>query len=391
MEVYGSDWISKTHNDAEQLKNRATRQVRCKRCYAEQRRASLKQLANKQHSAALGGGSGGASSKHPSNSSNLMILPNDILMRIMKTYEITQDSIAFVKNLKAINKRLRTIIRNEMYLDRKYAHQLETIPFLIPGTSIACNAENVESNPVIKGTQDLIKYFKRTGKMGVHQITVSDAYMLGFNAVRCMVDARENVFFLCVRINMQNDIFLEDLQLATPTEYDISQIPNVMRGCLGFHKRTHDSAFIDLVEEETVYYYRTVRCWPDTSMREIYDAIAHVEGWKAGKFKVCLNSKGLCRAEDTIGKVRQECLGNMSVSLFLNWSDPSDSSSDEEAGDCHNQVYDSSSDSEASANDSEASASDSDASASDNDASANDSDASASDSDASANDSDAAS
>jgi len=336
MEVYDSDWINKAHHDAVELENRAMRQARCKHSYAAKRSAKLKQLANKQHIAGLGGG-GGGNSKHPSKSSNLMILHNDTLMRIMKTYEITQDSLGFVKSLKATNKHLNTVIRNEMYLHQEYAHQLQTIPFLIPGTSIACNAENVESNPVIIGTEELMCHFERTGNMGVHQITVSNTYMLGFNAVRCMVDARENVFFLCIRINMENDIFLEDLQLATPTTYDISQVPNVMRRCLDFHRRTHDSAFIDLVEEEMVYYYRTLRCWPDTTMQEIYDAIARVEGWKAETCKICLNSKGLCQPEETIGTVRQECLGNMSVSLFLNWSDPCDTSSDDESRGSHNQ------------------------------------------------------
>ena len=214
MEVYDSDWINKAHHDAVELENRAMRQARCKHSYAAKRSAKLKQLANKQHIAGLGGG-GGGNSKHPSKSSNLMILHNDTLMRIMKTYEITQDSLGFVKSLKATNKHLNTVIRNEMYLHQEYAHQLQTIPFLIPGTSIACNAENVESNPVIIGTEELMCHFERTGNMGVHQITVSNTYMLGFNAVRCMVDARENMFFLCIRINMENDIFLEDLQLAT--------------------------------------------------------------------------------------------------------------------------------------------------------------------------------
>jgi len=350
MEVYGSDWLCKTEHDAVMLEDRAARQIRCKPYYKAKRIAKLKQLADRQHIAGLGSGgggsSGGASLKHLSKSSNLMILHNDTLMRIMKTYEITQDSIDFVKRLKATNRQLNKTIRNEMYLHHEYAHQLQTIPFLIPGTDIACNAENVESNPVIRGSGDWMDYFQRTGTMGVHQITVSNTYMLGFNAVRCMVSPRENVFFLCIRINMENDIFLEDLQLATPTTYDISQVPNVMRRCLDFHKRTHDSAFVDLVAEEMVYYYRTLRCWPDTTMQEIYDAIASVEGWKADKCRICLNLKGFCRAEDTIGKVRQECLGTMSVSLFLNWSDPSDTSSDDESINSHNQVEASSSDSD---------------------------------------------
>ena len=69
-------------------------------------------------------------------------------------------------------------------------------------------------------------------------------------------------------------------------------------------------------------------------MQEIHDAIAHVEGWK---------------------EVSRECLGNMSVSLFLNWSDPCDTSSDDESGGSHNQSEASSSDSDDASNSDDAS------------------------------------
>jgi len=114
--------------------------------------------------------------------------------------------------------------------------------------------------------------------------------------------------------------------------YDISNIPRVMRRCLDFCERRHDSAFINLVEEETVYYYRMLRCWPDTTMAEIYDAIAQVEGWKPKRCRISLNSQGDCRANDIIGNGRHACLGNISVSLFLNWPDPCDTTSDDGSG-----------------------------------------------------------
>ena len=342
MEVYDTDWFNKVEQDAIKSDNRASRYKYDQHAMQKHREDKLTILAAKQTSKSV---------QTTSPSSNLMILHDDALLRILKADKITRDSLAFITRLKATNRRLCCLIRNEMHENIEYSKQVRTIPFLIAGTNIPCNAKHVQPTTVVSGTIELIDHFNLTCKMGPNHITVSDVYTLDYNECLCMTTDDENVFFISVCIYIRNNQFLQDIPLVTTTTYDISGIPNVMRQSLDFPNRTHNTDFIDLVMEEFVYYYRMVRCWPHTTMLEIYDAIAHAEGWNKGTYKLCLKTKGPRRAGDTLANVRQLCLGEISVSLFTIWPNINEHDSDSDEHDSASDEHDSASEQEDSDND----------------------------------------
>jgi hypothetical protein len=186
MEVYDTDWFNKVEQDAIKADNRASRYKYDQHAMQKHREEKLTILAAKQTSKSV---------QTTSPSSNLMILHDDALLRILKTDKITRDSIAFITRLKATNRRLCCLIRKEMHENIEYSKQVRTIPFLIAGTNIPCNAKHVQPTKVVSGTIQLIDHFNLTCKMGPNHITVSDVYTLDYNECRCMTTDDENVFF----------------------------------------------------------------------------------------------------------------------------------------------------------------------------------------------------
>jgi len=88
-----------------------------------------------------------------------MSLPDEMLVRLIRTVPVSLDMISFVTNLKATHSYLYQLLQSEMRLDKAHHISIQDLFFLhhVHGTRIPCNTENVLALPEPERASELVQ------------------------------------------------------------------------------------------------------------------------------------------------------------------------------------------------------------------------------------------
>jgi len=93
------------------------------------------------------------------NTLKIMSLPDEMLVRLIRTVPVSLDMISFVTNLKATHSYLYQLLQSEMRLDKAHHISIQDLFFLhhVHGTRIPCNTENVLALPEPERASELVQ------------------------------------------------------------------------------------------------------------------------------------------------------------------------------------------------------------------------------------------
>jgi len=256
----------------------------------------------------------------------LMDLRDELLMQIVKANEVTHGSLAFIKALKQTNRRFRMAIRNEMYCNKTLCESVHDVAFVVPGTRIPCNAEHVEGPiPHIGEMNELIEFFLETVEVGPHEIAVGGAFHLRHDGFSSFTWQNDGFIYLAVAISFDRQRFQNDLPFLTETRttYDISGVPNVIRQHLQLPERTHDAADLDRILHDLFgfcSYNRLLRVRAGHTIEQIFESVAHAEGWNPSDPRVFVVFFGPQNIHSLIGDITEMCTSSYAATtLRINW------------------------------------------------------------------------
>jgi len=254
---------------------------------------------------------------------NLMQFSDEMLMRIMTVHDVGHGSLAFVKALKQTNKHLRHAIRVEMYTNKVLSKHLHDVACQVPGTKIPCNAEHVAQISLLSEAQELINFFLSSIKIGPHNIAVGGAFRSAEDAVASFTWHNDGFYYLSVHIDVEHEQFLENLPLATSSTYDISGLPNVVRLFLELPERTHDVDEIDNLALGYSGFDQLLRVRPGHTLGQVYDAIAHAQGWTQSDYNATVIFMRTCNRNWTVAELMQRCEhAHHAAALVVSWPSP---------------------------------------------------------------------
>jgi len=219
---------------------------------------------------------------------SLGTLDTDALSSIFRSLPVSHDTLQMYANLKAVSRHILEVTRAQMK-DEVLRDALHKLWHTFPGTNIPCRAVTVA--PICFAHDNLGFYNQfENGSMQWHWhgLFVSSSFQGGFPSFE--TDGGE---WSCLLVELNYD-FADLLHPSIVPENpggmaDLSRLPNVIRSCMGLIGLTvpYDS----LVHGGWRDYYRAVAVSPNTTMEQVFFAIAGVEGWNTDTYDVPFNMR----------------------------------------------------------------------------------------------------
>jgi len=263
---------------------------------------------------AAGGGSVENTTASPPNIRQtlaLMNLPDDILIRIVKTHSINEALFAFLSNLKQTNQHLYHLIRREMQLDAAYRLSVHNLMMVVPGTQIPCGDSQVSTAREVQSMEQMTDMFSTSMRLGPNNVAVGDVFLptqsedYTWDVSENYEDAADELYITAVEVGFSAIDYLANLDTRSDNMVNIARVPNVVRSVLGFPDLTiHRNVVNHHIERQTVgLYLRMVRVSLNHTMQNIQDAIAWREGLALDTYSIehhTTNDSGVLRNTSTV-------------------------------------------------------------------------------------------
>ena len=220
---------------------------------------------------------------------SLGTLQDDALSSIFGSLPISHDTLQMYANLKAVSRHMLNVTRAQMK-DEVLRDALYTLWHTFPGTNIPYRAVTVAPLTVVDDNDQFFEMFQN-GSMqwhSEHGLPVSDIFQGWLESFETENEDDDGVqrFCLLVEVGYMVPYLLHPSMVPENPGgmADLSRLPNVIRSSMGLTGLTvpYDS----LLFEEYGCYYRAVAVTANTTMHEIFFAIAGVEGWNTDTYDV---------------------------------------------------------------------------------------------------------
>ena len=241
----------------------------------------------------------------------LMNLPDDILIRIVKTHSINEALFAFLSNLKQTNQHLYHLIRREMQLDAAYRVSVHNLMLVLPGTRIPCGDSQVRVAQEVRDMAEMAEMFNTSMRLAPNDVAVGDVFLptrfedYNWNVSSDDENSANDRYITAVQVGFSAIDYLTNLDARVDNTVNIARVPNVVRSVLGFPDLTiHRDVVNHHIERQTVgLYLRMVRVSLNHTMQNIQDAIAWREGLALDTYAIqhhTTNVPGVLRDTSTV-------------------------------------------------------------------------------------------
>jgi len=240
---------------------------------------------NSDRAAGLGGDTAPTKLFRP----NLMDFTDDLLAGMFRSLAVEHDaltlqhdSLAFFVRVKLVSRRVMSLIRNRLHAE--YQAALHALAYFVPGTRIPCGATTVLPMPSPANWDEMLNIFQDTLVLAPNGLEVGGPFdswpMTLFesgaaNAQREFLLLMETEFYDFI-IDINNPTLVPAGGMC-----DVSRLPNNYRSSMDFLESTLSwDSVMEIGKCLGIgIYYRFVRVRDNTTMQEVFDAMAFAEGW----------------------------------------------------------------------------------------------------------------
>jgi len=206
------------------------------------------------------------------------------LVHIFRALDVTDErTLAVLANLKCTHRRLLLLICDEMRLHASYQKSIFQLSLKCPGTNIPSGAETVVHIPNPQNWDEVMQIFENDCVL-TNGLEVGGIFEYWSSFWTTSMHVGHDQFMLLVQINYTADhMYVGSLVPANPGgTANLSRVPNVLRSAVGHLGLTaeYDELNVDHVGD----YMRFVRVHANTTMQQVFDAIAFVEHWEMPEF-----------------------------------------------------------------------------------------------------------
>ena len=244
---------------------------------------------------------------------NLMDFTDDLLAGMFRSLAVEHDaltlehdSLAFFVRVKLVSRRVMSLIRNRLHAE--YQAALHALAYFVPGTRIPCGATTVLPVPSPVDWDETWNIFQDNLVLAPNGLEVGGPFnyhsMFFTESVEMEVaDDGQREFLLLVQTDWY-DVFQD---IYNPTLWpaggmcDVSRLPNNLRSSMGHLELT--VSYDSVMQDGMGFYYQFVRVRENTTMQEVFDAIAFVEGWHLPTYNMCIGEEEIDSAVDVLGSM----------------------------------------------------------------------------------------
>jgi len=228
---------------------------------------------------------------------SLGTLHSDALSAIFRSLPVSHDTLQMYANLKSVSRHILTLTRAQMK-DKKLRNALEALWYTIPGTAIPYRAVTVAPADMVEDEDEFYMLFETAALSlkAVHGLLISDIFQCAAEFAFQSYEIQEEDddierFNFVVQFNYDMlDILHPSMVPENPGGMaDLSKLPNVIRSSTGLTGLTlpYDSLVFGGLGD----YYRVVQVTSNTTMIEIFETIAGMEGWYTTTFQMPFNMR----------------------------------------------------------------------------------------------------
>ena len=250
----------------------------------------------------------------------LMGLNNNVLAKMFRPLTLEHASLAYFTWVKLINKRMTTVIRDEMK-NKDYQKAVHAFVFLVPGTRIPCGTATVLPVPIPGDWDETMEIFdeSKLAPNGVEVGGIFGYHAMFFTETEELEESDSGLqeFLLLLQLDFWGrDIYDPALESEGPADVaDLQFLPDNLRSAMGHLGLT--VSYDSLERTDMGDYLRFLRVRADTTMQQVYDAVSFAEGWTMPEFNMRIADTEI--AADVTVLASSEMLDDEQWRLCINW------------------------------------------------------------------------
>ena len=247
---------------------------------------------------------------------------------MIKSLRIDDSIFPFLSTLKTTCRRVHTLIRREMTLDRIYSTDLREFHHFWPGSRIPCGAPpaQIQQFHWAQDQEDMWEILQATAMTAPNGIYVSECFRYEhFEQEECNSweelgsmgeDSMFRTFYLIVKISFHPEDVLYSCcttQHLANDRVNLKRVPDVFRSVLQMPAMIYDSETFDsFASEESFTYMRLVQVHEHHTLLDVYKAIQCIEGWHTKSLSSTANTELPTQTQMPGPCVLTDCGANLS-------------------------------------------------------------------------------